>query len=861
MKTKYLIIVSLILAILTIGAVSANEIDEALTVDNEADEVSAIDETEDIDASVSDKVISDGENDSEDPFGGLSKDDFTVEIKSQVNMSNEDEYVVSYTCPKNVSKDSYIKIYYADEAESYPQFSTHHENNEPIKLNAADIGLSPFMSYDLHVYYCPSDEYSMEIASGTVSIIKTLDKYDFYMEYENNQVINSRRGQEILWIGPIVNGTFVITTDKGHKYEFKQEAYVHAGVFIRMLNITENGTYEINVKFIAEDGTEVDVTKYNITVDIDWNAPYDSLLDLQHNVNLLDKSSRIVQIDDEHPFVGKLTITIDDKQYYSKTLTKKDCRNEILLYDLKSLDVLPGNHTVTVEYLLANGEKHSIKDNVTFYKGIYANIPDRVSVDEEKYINIVCNESTGKVEVYTIYPEEDEYIYKLNMTVNITDGVANIPLRLSEGYYDYKVIVITNSCPDGVEFKKQIEVYNNSELYSFDINPKVINFGQNAVLTFKGNEGETESSIEIYVDDVLLTTVYTPESMPDISSDLTLGQHKIRVAYYNGDLFYSNIVWITVKEAPVPVDSGLELLINDVVEGTNVTIVVKTNSSFTGTVDVVIGNQTIPVAVSAGEGSANISLKSNSYEAMAIFKATDEFEAKNITKSFKVTAKPVVKVNPNLSIKDIADVERGKDVIVEISANESFSGGVKVQVGDVNTTATLTNGKGNVTVPTADFAVGAVLVKVSSVENEVFLAGNAQVTFNITAKQDSGSGNGSGDNNGSNIHGNKGTDKKPVTPPKADKITLTLKKVKVKKSAKKLVLQATLKINGKKAKKGTKVFFKFNGKKYTAKINAKGIAKYTIKKNVLKKLKVGKKIKYQVSYGKTIKKFTAKVKK
>lgn len=97
-----------------------------------------------------------------------------------------------------------------------------------------------------------------------------------------------------------------------------------------------------------------------------------------------------------------------------------------------------------------------------------------------------------------------------------------------------------------------------------------------------------------------------------------------------------------------------------------------------------------------------------------------------------------------------------------------------------------------------------------------------------------------------------------VTAPK-DVVKLTLKKVKVKKSAKKLVLQATLKINGK-AVKGKVIKFKFNGKTYKAKTNKNGIAKVTIKKSVLKKLKVGKKVKYQASYGKTTAKRTVKVK-
>ena len=90
---------------------------------------------------------------------------------------------------------------------------------------------------------------------------------------------------------------------------------------------------------------------------------------------------------------------------------------------------------------------------------------------------------------------------------------------------------------------------------------------------------------------------------------------------------------------------------------------------------------------------------------------------------------------------------------------------------------------------------------------------------------------------------------------------VSLKKVTVKKSAKKLVLTATLKkVNGKYLKKKT-VTFKFNGKKYKAKTNKKGVAKVTIKSSVLKKLKVGKKIKYQVTYLKDTVKRTVKVKK
>ena len=52
----------------------------------------------------------------------------------------------------------------------------------------------------------------------------------------------------------------------------------------------------------------------------------------------------------------------------------------------------------------------------------------------------------------------------------------------------------------------------------------------------------------------------------------------------------------------------------------------------------------------------------------------------------------------------------------------------------------------------------------------------------------------------------------------------------------------------KKPIKNKKITFKFRGKTYTAKTNNKGIAKITIKKNVIKKLKKGKKYTVKVTY-------------
>ena len=75
------------------------------------------------------------------------------------------------------------------------------------------------------------------------------------------------------------------------------------------------------------------------------------------------------------------------------------------------------------------------------------------------------------------------------------------------------------------------------------------------------------------------------------------------------------------------------------------------------------------------------------------------------------------------------------------------------------------------------------------------------------------------------------------------KQNLKTSKVTVKKSAKSFVLKATLS-----KVKGKKLTFKFKGKKYTAKTDKNGVAKVTIKKNVIKMLKKGKKYTFTVKY-------------
>ncbi|WP_405287182.1 Ig-like domain repeat protein [Methanobrevibacter sp.] len=93
------------------------------------------------------------------------------------------------------------------------------------------------------------------------------------------------------------------------------------------------------------------------------------------------------------------------------------------------------------------------------------------------------------------------------------------------------------------------------------------------------------------------------------------------------------------------------------------------------------------------------------------------------------------------------------------------------------------------------------------------------------------------------------------------KSIISAKNINAKRSAKTVKIKVTLKKVNNKYLKNKKITLKFNKKTFKAKTSKKGVATFTIKNSVYKKLKVNKKYAYQVIYGKNKVKKTIKFKK
>ena len=453
--------------------------------------------------------------------------------------------------------------------------------------------------------------------------------------------------------------------------------------------------------------------------------------------------------------------------------------------------------------------------NITVYFNVNPKliIPTLITPgNDEKIIFRLPDDAQGKLNI-SLYDNDFNPILKDSL--NLVAGDANYSFdSWSIGFYHILV-----EYDDGKYYVSEDSYINISPFVDL-ANETVMYENGTGKITLSLAE-VSSGTLTVYVNGEIVSTVQASSGTNSIPvSGLILGDNDVQVVF-NDDSGYSDTIYKVVRVSKIIPTVDISTPTTNTPEFS-----IDLPSDATGSLIVKIGGKTYTKNLVDGKATISVpDLADGTYEATITYTGDEKYDAfnKKTNVTIKTIPKPFIYKDPKLTIKGV-NIYKGQKEIIKITTDPAFSGNVSVKINSKTYVVKVVKGNGSIAI--SGLAVGTYLATASFDVNDMFYSSTKSAYFKV----------------------------------KATLIKLNLKKVKVKRSAKKLIIKATLRINGKLVK-GKKLTFKFNKKVYKAKTNKKGVAKITIKKKVLKKLKVGKKLRYQVRYGKKTVKRTVKVKK
>ena len=536
-------------------------------------------------------------------------------------------------------------------------------------------------------------------------------------------------------------------------------------------------------------------------------------------------------------------------------------------------NITAGEHSITVIY--PGDESYASGSNAT-----------KFNVDPEFYMDINTDASYGKNATVEVKLPADA-TGSVTVTVEgkkydaiVENGAATIEIPgLASGVHNITVAYSGDDKYKAASKESTIEVKADIEI------PTEIEFNETGVISINLPDDAT-GNLTVSVDGVE-TTVPVVNGTASVSiGNLNPGDHNIKVTY-SGDEKYSSATaekTMTVTPAIVIPDE------TTTVDDDTITINLPTDATGNLTVSVDGVETTVPVV----NGSASVDLgKLPAGEHEIIVKYSGDGKYAPYSKSVKTT---VEKAEADVKISVPSNAQEGKVVPVTITMPNDANGTIFVDIGGTGYYAELVNGSATINVRGLTGGVKEVTYRYAGDSKYLESAGNVSInilykpkltnnkalsmfyldgsTYKVRVWGTNGKVVGAGKIVTFKFNGKTyrvKTNKygyailKITQLPKRYVVTasyggakvsnvivvkriLVSKNVIVKKSAKRVILTASLKKVKGKYLSGKVIKFRFYGKTYSAKTNKKGIAKVIIKKNVINKLKAGKKYAFKVTY-------------
>ncbi len=523
----------------------------------------------------------------------------------------------------------------------------------------------------------------------------------------------------------------------------------------------------------------------------------------------------------------------------------------------------------------------------------------------------ISNLAVGKYNVIVMFAGDDKFNSASNSTtfnvikisVPVTDETITLPDSNSTSYSVNLPADATGTLTVTVDGEKYTETLVNGKA-TVNI-PELSEGTHNITVAYSGDskyEAITKSSIVNVNKTDITNTTGDNSTVIDNTTNTTTDNGTAIDNSTNTTIDNGTAIDNTTNTTVEKVDSTLVVSVSDVNVGDDVIINVKASFE-SGKVSVNVNGKDYQLIISNGEASASISdLAVGNYIVLVRFAGDDKLNPASNSTSFNV-----FKVNVPVTDETVT-VPSGDSTTYGISLPSDATGTLTVTVDGVNYTETLVNGKATVNIPEltegshnitvtysgdakySPITKSSVVVKehvpviklTGSNLNMLYTSGK-YFKVRLTADGQPLAGqtvkitiNGKTYSRTTNANGYASIKIKlapktytvkatyanlTITKKVTVKSIIKAKNVNAKRSAKTVKIKVTLKkVNGKYLK-NKKITLKFNKKTFKAKTNKKGVATFTIKNSVYKKLKTNKKYTYQVIYGKDKVKKTIKFKK
>ena len=614
------------------------------------------------------------------------------------------------------------------------------------------------------------------------------------------------------------------------------------------------GKYETTVIYSGDEKYPAETVRFNTTIYYQINRNFNN------DVFVDDLKDSVITLCLPEDARGNLTVYLkdwdgDEGDYvYKKVASSEFIGGKAQIALSQFSNELKSYEQFVVKY---EGDDYEVED---YDFDVELKVFDVIGPDDKEHLQIgqnieykikVPKNAHGYMKVYAGIDYED----LIMDNVPILNGVATIPLKYDEmGLWGIKILYVRSDY--------EIEDYERFIIWPDNVTLASVAGGDEAVFTVQMPE-DSSGNVTIMIYRIGGDHEYKEITIPYVgtaifkASDIPAGYWSLDNFNVTSDKYgffrfsYTTWWWANgfydyfkvINSNATKIDPKLSVSVDDVDAGQSAVVKISLNETISGSVLLSVGGSNYTVSVRNGVASKAVpGLAVGTYDAVVYYAGSEYFTASQKTASFKVNEVKVPSGNEsgNTTPSDNGSDNATPTVVVDLkivasNVNVVYSAGsyytIKVYGNDgklANDVTVKITGKISKTLRTLN---GIAKFKITQVP------GKYKITINALGKK--------------------------VTKTITVKHIVTLKTATLKKSAKKLTLQATLaKANGKYLAKKT-ITFKINGKKVaTAKTNSKGVAKITIKNpSVVKNLKVGKKATYQATYLKDTVKKTAKIKK